>query len=78
MKKLFKVGFLLIVLCFAVPVYAEGDIPTGNKACTQNCAGGLQEETILDPAKPDETEHEDSTILEIYSWIYEQISGITG
>ena len=67
MKKLLKISFLLAVLCFAVPVYADdGDMPTGSKTCTQNC-GGLTVETT-----PDE-----STFVEIYSWIYEQISELT-
>ena len=76
MKKLLKISFLLLVLCFAVPVHAEdGDIPTGTKTCTQNC-GGLYDGTTITPGdqKTDETGQDDSTIGEIYSWIHEQIS----
>lgn len=72
MKKLFGISFLLALLCFAVPVYAEGDMPTGSKTCTQNCTG-LYDET--DPTNSDNQNHEDSTIVEIYSWIYEQLTG---
>jgi len=80
MKKLFKISFLLAVLCFAVPVYADGDIPTGNKTCTQNC-GGLYDGTTTNPTAPDdenqnEPTNDETTIEEIYTWIYEQISGI--
>ena len=83
MKKLLKISFLLAVLCFAAPVFAdEGDLPTGNKGCTQNCGttGGLYEPTTIptdsDEQKSSETTPGDSTIDEIYSWIYEQISEI--
>ena len=77
MKKLFKISFLLAVLCFAVPVYAEGDMPTGTKTCTQNC-GGLHNGTTPDPKDAGEEKQDPSPIEEIYSWIYEQISGIVG
>jgi hypothetical protein len=72
MKKLLKISFLLAVLCFAVPVYADGDIPTGNKTCTQNC--GLYDGTTTSPTTSDEENLDDSSIEEIYSWIYKQIS----
>jgi hypothetical protein len=75
MKKLLKISFLLAVLCFAVPVYADGDIPTGNKTCTQNC--GLHDGTTNDPTVPGD-EQDETTVNEIYSWIYEQISDIVG
>lgn len=70
MKKLFRVSFLLAVLCLAAPVYAEGDMPTGSKNCTQNCTG-LFDGTI--PTASDNRNQDDSTIVEIYSWISEQI-----
>ena len=80
MKKVFRISFLLIVLCFAVPVYADGDIPTGNKTCTQNCGGGgLYDGSTIDPTDADQTDkidQDESTIEGIYSWIYEQISEI--
>ena len=76
MKKLLKISFLLAVLCFAVPVYADGDLPTGTKTCTQNC--GLYDGTTTNPTVPDEREQGESTIIEIYSWICKQISGIAG
>ncbi len=77
MKKLLKISFLLAVLCFAVPVYADGDMPTGSKTCTQNC-GGLYDGTTLNPTVSDKVNPNDSTIVEIYSWIYQQISEIIG
>ncbi len=73
MKNLLKVSFLLIVLCFAVPVYADGDMTTGNKTCTQNCGGlvgGINQTT--DP-KEDKKQNE-STLETVYSWINQQIS----
>ena len=77
MKKLFKIIFLLAVLCFAVPVYADYvDIPTGNKTCTQNCSG-LTDETTTIPTVSDDVKQDESTIGEIYSWIYKQISELT-
>ena len=75
MKKLFKISFLLAVLCFAVPVYADGDMPTGTETCTQNC--GLYQGTTpsdADEKKSVEVKQSESTIEEIYSWIYQQIS----
>ena len=72
MKKLFKISFLLAILCFAVPVYADGDMPTGSKTCTQNC--GLYDGTTTSPTVSDDKKLEDSSIEEIYSWIYKQIS----
>ena len=77
MKKLLKISFLLAVLCFAVPVYAEGDMPTGSKTCTQNC-GGLYDDNNVDPNVSDEINQDETTIGGIYSWIYEEISQIVG
>jgi len=74
MKKLLKISFLLGVLCFAAPVYADdGDMPTGSKTCTQNC-GGLSDETTPNPTVLGDPKQDESTFGEIYSWIYEQIS----
>ena len=78
MKKLFKIGFLLAVLCFAVPVYADGDLGTGNKTCTQNCRNGLTAGTTTIPMISDERNQDETTIKEIYSWIYKQISDLVG
>ncbi|HVE56834.1 MAG TPA: hypothetical protein VNB22_08395 [Pyrinomonadaceae bacterium] len=72
MKKLLKISFLMAILCFAVPVYADGDMPTGTKTCTQNC-GGLYNGTTS-PTVSDDKNLDDSSIGEIYSWIYKQIS----
>jgi hypothetical protein len=76
MKKLFRISFLFAVLCFAVPAFAgDGDMPTGTKTCTQNCGGlydGSSTTTDSGDQKPEE-----STIEEIYTWIYEQISELT-
>ena len=74
MKKLLKISFLLALLCFAVPVYADGDLPIGNKNCTQNCSGGLYDDTTTNPIITDDKKQNESTIDEIYSWIYKQIS----
>ena len=83
MKKLVKISFLLAVLCFAAPVYADGDMSTGTKTCTQNCGGGLYDGTTTNPTDADdemqsESTIGESTIEEIYSWIYKQISEIAG
>lgn len=75
MKKLFGISFLLAVLCFAVPVYAEGDMPTGTRSCTQNC-GGLYDGTTSNPNPSNSGNADDSSITDIYSWIYEQITGL--
>lgn len=72
MKKLFGISFLLVVLCVAVPVYAEGDLPAGNKTCTQNC-GGIYDGTT--PTVSGKQIQDDSIIIEIYSRIFEQITG---
>jgi len=76
MKKLFKISFLFAVLCFAVPAFADdGDMPTGTKTCTQKCAGLYDDSSTTTDSgdqKPDE-----STIGEIYTWLYEQISELT-
>ena len=72
MKKLFKISFLMAILCFAVPVYADGDLPIGTKTCTQNC-GGLYDGTTTSPTVSDDKNSDDSSIEEIYSWIYKQI-----
>lgn len=76
MKKLLKISFLLAVLCFAVPVYADGDLPIGTKTCTQNCA--LYGGTTTNPTASDDKNSEDSSTEEIYSWIYEQFSDLIG
>ena len=85
MKKLLRISFLLVVLCLAVPVYADGDMPTGTRTCTQNCGtgGGLYDGSTIDPLESGddqtvESDQNDSTIEDIYSWIYEQISEIVG
>lgn len=74
MKKLLKISFLLAVLCLAVPVYADGDLPAGNKTCTQNC--GFYDGTNPDQTVSSETKQNDLTVDEIYSWILEQISDL--
>lgn len=79
MKKLLKISLLLAVLCFAAPAFAnEGDLPTGTKSCTQNCGGLYQGTTVIptdsDEPKTDDIKQDDSTIGEIYFWVYEQIS----
>jgi hypothetical protein len=73
MKKLLKVSFLLIVLCFAVPVYADGDMTTGNKNCTQNC-GGLFGGINQPATTTNDKKQNESTIENVYLWIYQQIS----
>jgi len=77
MKKLLKISFLLSVLCFAVPVYADGDMPIGSKTCTQNCGGGLYDGTT-NPTVSDDKNLDDSSLEEIYSWISKQISDLIG
>ncbi len=77
MKKLFGISFLLALLCLTAPVYAEGDMPTGSKTCTQNCTG-LYDGTTSNPTTSDNGDQDDSTIVEIYSWIHAQISGMIG
>jgi len=78
MKKLLKISFLLAVLCFAIPAYADdGDIPTGNKNCTQNCGGGLYDGTT-NPTVSDVKNIDDSSIGEIYFWFSKQISDLIG
>ncbi len=74
MKKLFRISFLLTVLCLAAPAYAEGDIPTGNKTCTQNCGlfGGIDQS----PTISDDKTQDNLTSGNLYSWIYQQISEI--
>jgi len=76
MKKLLKISFLMAILCFTVPVYADGDIPTGNKTCTQNC--GLYDGTTISPTVSDDNHLDESSIGEIYSWIHKQISDLIG
>lgn len=77
MKKLFGISFLLVALCFAVPVYAEGDMPAGTRTCTQNCPG-LYDGTTVNPSNSDNENQDDSMIVEIYTWLNEQISGLIG
>jgi hypothetical protein len=77
MKKLLKISFLLAVLCFAVPVYADGDLPIGTKNCTQNC-GLYNGTTTTSPTTSDDKAQDESTIVEIYSWVYRQISDLVG
>ena len=72
MKKLFGISFLLALLSFAAPVYAEGDMPAGTRNCTENCGGRY---AGTPPTDANNQTREDSTIVEIYSWIYEQITG---
>lgn len=73
MKKLFRISFLLTVLCFAVPVFADGDMTTGNKTCTQNC-GGLIGEPNPTVITSDDKKQDNSYVLIIYTWVGEQIS----
>jgi hypothetical protein len=77
MKKLFRISFLIAVLCFVVPVYADGDMTTGNKTCTENCSS-LIEGTNPTPTTPDDKKQDDSPIGNIYTWIYNQISDLLG
>jgi hypothetical protein len=77
MKKPLKISFLLAALCFTIPVYADGDMPTGSKTCTQNC-GGLYDGTKIITTTSDDKEPEESPIGEIYAWVYQQISELVG
>lgn len=56
MKKAFISVFLMLFLAFSVPVFADGDIPTGGKACTpteQNpCPPRSGRQAINDEGKP--------------------------
>ena len=72
MKKLIKIGLLLAVFCFAAPVYADGDMPAGNKNCTEKC--GLYDGP--GPTGAEDKKQDESTVSEIYAWFYEQISGL--
>jgi len=77
MKKLINISLMLTVLFFAVTVYADGDMSTGTKSCTQNC-GGLAAGTNDNPTVSGKDDSDDSTIIEIYSWIHKQISDLIG
>lgn len=77
MKKLINISLLIAALCFAAPVYADGDMSTGTKTCTQNC-GGLAAGTNDNPTVSNKTDSEDSPINEFYSWIHKQISELLG
>ncbi len=75
MKKLFRISFLLAVFCLTVPVYADGDMSTGNKTCTQNC-GGLMGGANPNPSTLDKKIQVDLTIEIIYAWFNKQIFDI--
>ena len=75
MKKLFRISFLLAVFCLTVPVYADGDMSTGNKTCTQNCAG-LMGGGNPNPSTLDDKTQDDLTFEAVYTWINKQISDI--
>jgi hypothetical protein len=73
MKNLFRISFLLVILCFAGTVYADGDLSTGNKTCTQNCLVG----PINQPPETIESNNQDElTLGTIYIWVYNQISDL--
>ncbi len=73
MKNLLKISLFLAVLCFAIPVYADGDMTTGNKTCTQNC-GGLRAENNPTPTTLSDQKQDESTIGNVYNWLFEQIA----
>ena len=72
MKKLFRISFLLAVLCSAGTAYADGDMTTGTKTCTHNCGGFYEGTTATQTNSSDDTQS--VSVGEIYSWIYGQIS----
>lgn len=75
MKKLFRISLLMAVVCLAVPVYADGDLSTGNKTCTQNCPG-LYDGTSANQTVTVEEKQDESKIVEIYSTIFQRISDL--
>ncbi|MEP6904031.1 MAG: hypothetical protein ABJA66_20080 [Actinomycetota bacterium] len=75
MKKLFRISFLIAVLCFVAPVYADGDMTTGDKTCTQNCSGLIGGTNPI-TTTPDANNQDDSAIGNIYTWVYNQISDL--
>ncbi len=75
MKNLLKLSFLFIILCFAVPVFADGDMTTGNKTCTTNCSG-LMNGTTQTPTTLDDRIKDETIIENFYTWVYQQISQI--
>lgn len=77
MKKLIKVSFFLAVLLITVPVYAEGDMSTGTKTCTQTC-GNFNDDSGTTTNISGKTESEESTVVEIYSWVHKQIFELIG
>ncbi|MBS1797968.1 MAG: hypothetical protein JSS81_29380 [Acidobacteria bacterium] len=74
MKKIISVSLLLTMLCFAIPAYADGDMTTGNKTCTQNCGfAGLPTE---DSSTLDINQTDEIVAGNIYVWITKHISVI--
>lgn len=67
MKQLIKISFLFIMLFLAIPVFAEGDMGAGGKACSGNC-GTATTEISIDTKSSDQRKDES-----IFSWVYEQI-----
>jgi len=75
MKNLFRISLLLTILCFAAPVFADGDMTTGNKTCTSNCSG-LFNGTNQTPITPGDVSQDGTLIESFYNWLNKQISGI--
>jgi len=67
MKQLIKISFLFIMLFLAIPVFAEGDMGAGGRACTSDC-GIAATEISIDTKSANQRKNES-----IFFWIYEQI-----
>ena len=75
MKKLINIGFLLTVTFCSLNVFGDdGGMTSGNKNCTQNC-GGLFGGTT-DPNFPEVKSDEDSTLLDVYTWVVRKMNDL--
>lgn len=69
MQQLIKISFLFIMLFLAIPVFADGDMGAGGKACSDKC-GTATTEISIDTKSANQGK---DAFGNIFFWAYEQI-----
>lgn len=72
MNKLLKLSLMAVLLFSAVSVYADGNMSTGNRTCTENCGLVAVEPTTA----PADTKKDESIVSSILDWIKTSLSDV--